>query len=168
MGTRWKAYEQGIAGRAGTELRKTGRGWTIRTRTAADACAGRPPTRVGRRRDRPCAHGAGADFFECELHRLRASCPPRETDEGETRLRKALGLARAQRSPSLELRIALSLANHLRAEGGTNEAEELIAGVYSTFTEGFETHDLVAARELLGRLQDPRAQLKPKPPSSRQ
>jgi predicted ATPase len=70
----------------------------------------------------------------------------------ESRLRKALELARAQQSPSLELRAALSLAGPLRAEGVTDKAHELIGGVYSRFTEGFETHDLVAARGLLDQL----------------
>ena len=67
-------------------------------------------------------------------------------------MREALELARGQGSPSLELRAALSLAGHLRERGQDDAARELTAGVYSTFTEGFETHDLVAARELLDQL----------------
>ena len=45
-----------------------------------------------------------------------------------------------------------SLASHLHVEGQDDQARELTAGVYSTFTEGFETHDLAAARELLQQL----------------
>jgi len=30
--------------------------------------------------------------------------------------------------------------------------DHLVAGVYAAFTEGFETHDLVSARELLAQL----------------
>jgi hypothetical protein len=51
-------------------------------------------------------------------------------------------LARGQGSPSLELRTALSLARQLRIEGPDDMARGLTAGVYSTFTAGFETHDL--------------------------
>jgi DNA-binding SARP family transcriptional activator len=93
-------------------------------------------------------------FFESELHRLAGELLIRlgRRDEAEASLDKALELARAQRSPSLQLRVALSLAKHLRAEGKTNEAHELTAGVYSRFSEGFATHDLVAARELLEQL----------------
>jgi ATP/maltotriose-dependent transcriptional regulator MalT len=152
------SYEQGIAElERGLELsRKTGARMDDPYFLAllADACmrAGQLH-RASAAVETGLAHMArGRRFFiECELHRLAGELLLRfeRLDDGETRLRKALRLARAQRSPSLELRAALSLANHLRAEGGTNEAEELIAGVYSTFTEGFETHDLVAARELL-------------------
>jgi DNA-binding SARP family transcriptional activator/predicted ATPase len=90
-------------------------------------------------------------FFESELPRLAGELLLRldRRDEAEARLWEALELARRQSSPSLELRAALSLAGHLRAEGRDDTARELTAGVYSTFTEGFETHDLVAARELL-------------------
>ena len=81
-----------------------------------------------------------------------SSCASTDATRPRTRMREALELARGQGSPSLELRAALSLAGHLRSEGKTNAARGLITGVYSTFTEGFETHDLVAARELLEQL----------------
>ena len=93
-------------------------------------------------------------FFESELHRLAGELLLLldRRDEAEERLREALDVARGQGSPSLELRAALSLAGHLRSEGKTNAAHGLITGVYSTFTEGFETRDLVAARDLLEQL----------------
>jgi DNA-binding SARP family transcriptional activator len=92
-------------------------------------------------------------FFESELHRLSGEILLRlgRIDEAAAQLQRALELARATGSPSLELRAALSLAGRLGAEGETDAARELVAGVYSTFTEGLDTHDLVAARELLGR-----------------
>ena len=90
-------------------------------------------------------------FFESELQRLAGELLLRlgRREEAETRLRDALELARGQGSPSLELRAALSLAGHLRSEGQDDAARGLVTGVYSSFTEGFETHDLAAARELL-------------------
>jgi len=93
-------------------------------------------------------------FFESELHRLAGEVLLRldRGEEAEARLRTALELAREHGSPSLELRAALSLARRLCAEGQDDEARELTAGPYARFTEGFETHDLVAARELLQQL----------------
>ena len=93
-------------------------------------------------------------FFESELHRLAGEVLLRldRRDEAELRMRSALELARGQGSPSLELRAALSLAGYLRTEEQADAARELTAGVYSTFTEGFATHDLVAARALLEQL----------------
>jgi predicted ATPase len=93
-------------------------------------------------------------FFESELHRLAGELLLRlgTRGEAEKRLREALELARGHGSPSLELRAALSLAGHLRSEGQDDEARELTSRVYSTFTDGLETHDLVAARELLAQL----------------
>jgi predicted ATPase len=103
-------------------------------------------------------------FFESELHRLAGELLLRlgtrgEAETGEYQVqpfcndrREALNMARGHGSPSLELRAALSLARHLRSEGQDDEARELTSRVYSTFTEGLETHDLVAARELLAQL----------------
>ena len=89
-------------------------------------------------------------FFESELTRLSGELllGRGRNDEAESRLREALALARRHGSPSLELRAALSLARALRDES----ARELTASIYSRFTEGFETHDLVTARALLGEV----------------
>lgn len=93
-------------------------------------------------------------FFEGELHRLAGELLLQlgRHEEAETRLHDALESARHLGSPSLELRAALSLARHLRDEGRNDAAHGLVEGVYSSFTEGFETHDLAAARELLAQL----------------
>jgi predicted ATPase len=94
-------------------------------------------------------------FSESELHRLTGELLLRldKPDEAEVRMRKALELAQVQSSPSLELRAALSLARHLRNEGQDSAARELIDVAYTKFTEGFGTHDLVAARGLLEELE---------------
>jgi predicted ATPase len=93
-------------------------------------------------------------FFESELHRTAGQLLLLQgrRDEAQSRMHEALELARSQGSPSLELRAALTLARHLRSEGANDAARGLVAGVYATFTEGFDTHDLVAARELLEQL----------------
>jgi predicted ATPase len=55
---------------------------------------------------------------------------------------KALEWARRQGALSWELRAATTLARVWRDEGRTDDARELIAPVYSRFTEGFQTTDL--------------------------
>jgi DNA-binding SARP family transcriptional activator len=157
------AHEQGIAElEQGLELsRETGARMDDPYHLAllADAC-----TRAGRTDAAWAAVEAGLAhappgrtfFFVSELHRLAGELLLRSGrhDEAEARMREALELARRRGSPSLELRAALGLAGRLRSDGRIDTARELTAAVYSTFTEGFETHDLVAARELLEQLGD--------------
>ncbi len=50
------------------------------------------------------------------------------------------------------LRAATTLARLLLARGDRDEARDLLAPVCGSFTEGFETHDLKAARGLLEEL----------------
>jgi len=47
------------------------------------------------------------------------------------------------------LRTATSLARLLSDQGNAGEARRLLKPVYDRFTEGFETADLKAARQLL-------------------
>ena len=49
-----------------------------------------------------------------------------------------------------ELRSATRLAQLAKGTPGEAEASEVLQTVYATFTEGFDTADLVAAREILG------------------
>ena len=46
----------------------------------------------------------------------------------------------------------MSLARLWRDQGKLQQARELLAPVYSWFTEGFDTLDLKEAKELLGEL----------------
>jgi predicted ATPase len=61
-------------------------------------------------------------------------------------------LARRQGALAWELRAAMNLARLRANQGRQSEAMELLEGVYSKFTEGFETVDLLAARSLVGEL----------------
>jgi hypothetical protein len=47
----------------------------------------------------------------------------------------------------------ISLARLRRSQGRTQEAHELLSSVYSVFKEGFETSDLMAARQLIEELR---------------
>ncbi len=53
---------------------------------------------------------------------------------------------------TLDLRTATSLARLWQSQGETNEARDLLAAVYSWFTEGFETPDLKEAKALIEEL----------------
>jgi tetratricopeptide (TPR) repeat protein len=92
-----------------------------------------------------------------ELYRLKGDvlrsggAPPAAVEE---QLQRSLEIARQQAARSFELRSAMSLARlqALRADQGSREeARRQLAAVYDG-TEGLETPDLVAARELLAQL----------------
>jgi predicted ATPase len=69
--------------------------------------------------------------------------------EAETCFRHALDVARHQQAKSWELRAALSLVHLWQQQGKHTEACELLAPIYSWFTEGFDTADLQEAKALL-------------------
>jgi class 3 adenylate cyclase/predicted ATPase len=97
-------------------------------------------------------------LFEAELYRLKARtllalngsdalslAPPL--------LDRALTASRRQSARLLELRAARDLAALWIAQGKRAEARNLLAPVYASFSEGFETHDLREAKALLDQLQ---------------
>ena len=67
-------------------------------------------------------------------------------------MRRALDVARRQEAKSLELRAAMSLSRLWQQQGKRTEAQELLAPIYSWFTEGFDTADLQEAKALLEEL----------------
>jgi hypothetical protein len=68
--------------------------------------------------------------------------------EAETCFHKATEIARRQQAKSLELRAATSLARLWQRQGKQREARTMLAGIYSWFTEGFDTKDLQEAKAL--------------------
>jgi predicted ATPase len=64
----------------------------------------------------------------------------------------AIAAAREQGALFGDLRAALSLACMWTKQNRLSEAKQVLAPVYAKFTEGFETADLVSARDLLRRL----------------
>jgi predicted ATPase/class 3 adenylate cyclase len=95
-------------------------------------------------------------WWEAEVHRLRGVLLLRQTGtpqaEAEAWLQRALDVARHQEAKALELRAAMSLNRLWQQQGKQAEARELLAPVYSWFTEGFDTADLQEARVLLEAL----------------
>ena len=96
----------------------------------------------------------GQGWWDPELHRLEgiALVGLNRLDEGQSSLEAALRVARRQQAKSYELRAATSLARLWGEQGRRTEACDLVAAVYSWFTEGFDTADLKEAKALLDQL----------------
>jgi class 3 adenylate cyclase/tetratricopeptide (TPR) repeat protein len=73
-------------------------------------------------------------------------------EEAERAFRAAIDLARRRGEQSLELRAVTSLARLLADGKRRDEARRELSAVYQGFREGFDTHDLRAARSLLEAL----------------
>jgi len=73
--------------------------------------------------------------------------------EAEACFRQALDIARYQHAKSLELRATMSLSRLWQMQGKCAEARQMLAEIYSWFTEGFDTLDLQEAKALLEELQ---------------
>jgi len=102
------------------------------------------------------SHSGGEHWVDAELYRLRGEFlligPLPDAAQAESCFVRSLEIARAQESKSFELRTATSLGRLWQRQGKEREARELLQPVYTWFTEGFDTHDLVTARELLDSL----------------
>ena len=72
----------------------------------------------------------------------------------EDHFRQALDWARRQGALSWELRAATSLARLLQNQDRPANAIACLQPIYDRFTEGFGTTDLIAAKQLLGKLGD--------------
>jgi len=77
---------------------------------------------------------------------------PVTADVAEALFRQALDLAHQQGALSWELRAATSLARLLHHQGLHADAIARLKPVYDSFTEGFDTADLIAAKQLLDEL----------------
>jgi class 3 adenylate cyclase/predicted ATPase len=98
----------------------------------------------------------GPHYLEAECHRLEGALRLRQTApevfQAARCFQQALDVACQQQAKSLELRAATSLARLWQSQGKRQEAYELLAPVYTWFTEGFDTADLQEARALLDDL----------------
>jgi predicted ATPase len=97
----------------------------------------------------------GERWFAAELHRHKGQLLLRQGHSkaaGEL-YRKARRIAEGQEAKLWELRTAVSLARLRRDPDRQPEARDLLAPVYSWFTEGFDLPDLKEAKALLDELQ---------------
>jgi predicted ATPase len=102
---------------------------------------------------------SGERGWAAEIHRLRgeltARLPYPDPAKTEDSFRTALAIAREQGTRGYELRAATSLARLWLNQGRRTEARDLLAPLYGSFTEGFDTADLKDAEALLDELAPP-------------
>jgi class 3 adenylate cyclase/predicted ATPase len=95
-------------------------------------------------------------WCEAEVHRIAGEitflAPEPDAARAEAYFERALAVAREQQARSWELRAAMSMARLWRDRGRRQQAHDLLAPVYSWFTEGFGTLDLKQAKILLDEL----------------
>ena len=100
-------------------------------------------------------------YYEAEIHRLRGELLLMQADETEDEARfhqaercfqHAIEVARRQQAKSWELRATVSLCRLWQMQGRQEQAREMLSEIYGWFTEGFDTVDLVEAKELLEEL----------------
>jgi predicted ATPase/class 3 adenylate cyclase len=96
----------------------------------------------------------GERWFAAELDRQKGRLLLRQghPEAAEELYRKALSVAREQEAKLWELRAATSLARLWRDQGKRQQAHDLLAPIYSWFTEGFDTPVLQEAKALLDEL----------------
>ncbi len=100
----------------------------------------------------------GDSFFTPERYRVMGVvmtiAPPSLTSDAGVWFQRAIDCARRQGSLSFELRAATDLARFSLARGHAARAYGILTHTYERFTEGFDTPDLVEARNLLDVLRD--------------
>jgi class 3 adenylate cyclase/predicted ATPase len=96
----------------------------------------------------------GARWFAAELTRHKGRLLARQghAEAAEELYRKAMSIAVEQEAKLWELQASVSLARLWRDQGRNAEARDLLAPIYSWFTEGFDTPALVNAKALLDEL----------------
>jgi predicted ATPase/DNA-binding winged helix-turn-helix (wHTH) protein len=98
---------------------------------------------------------SGEDSWQApELLRVKGSVLMSMMNDAEAErfLRHSLALARRQGAKGWELRTTTTLARLWSTQGRDAEARGLLASIYAQYTEGFETHDLQVAQQLLQEL----------------
>jgi DNA-binding SARP family transcriptional activator len=106
------------------------------------------------------AHAGAQELEElvgdAEIRRIRGelllALPNPDLAGAESAFREAIEVARQQEARSYRLRATTSLAKLLASQGRVEEARPMLAEIYGWFTEGFDTADLVEAREVLAEL----------------
>jgi predicted ATPase len=114
----------------------------------AGRCTGSAMTAMETTREKWC---------EAEVHRITGEialmAPEPDAAKAEAYFERALAVAHQQEAKSWELRAAMSMARLWRDQGKRQQPHDLLAPVYSWFTEGFDTLDLKQAKALLDELR---------------
>jgi adenylate cyclase len=91
-------------------------------------------------------------YMESELYRLKGELlrmQGQPEDEVEKNFEQAIELSRRRLAKSWELRATMSLSRLWQSQGKREEARQILQEIYSWFTEGFTTPDLIEAKALL-------------------
>ena len=94
----------------------------------------------------------GQRCWEAEVNRIKGElllAQGSNPAQAEQSFRTAIKVARNQHAKSWELRATTSLARLLATASGFTEARPILAEIYNSFTEGFDTPDLQDAKTLL-------------------
>lgn len=100
----------------------------------------------------------GEHLYEAELYRLQGvlmlkACPVESPESGaEACFLKAIATSRRQGNKLFEFRAVVSLSRLWQRQGKIEEARRMLAEIYHSFTEGFDTPDLQEAKALLAEL----------------
>ncbi len=91
-------------------------------------------------------------FYAAEIYRLLAETYLRsnqDLDQAEYYFCKGLEIAREQKAKSLELRLCLSMCGLSELRQNADECRLQLGEIYESFSEGFDTPDLVSAKARL-------------------
>jgi predicted ATPase len=91
-------------------------------------------------------------FYAAEVYRLLGETYLRahqDLDQAERSLVKGLEIAREQKAKSLELRLCISVYDLYEFKRAADQYRPQLCEIYGSFTEGFDTRDLVRARARL-------------------
>ena len=91
-------------------------------------------------------------FYAAEIYRLLGETYLRSNqnlDQAEHYFSKGLKVAREQKAKSLELKLCLSLYDLSELKQNTAQSRPALGQIYRSFSEGFDTADLVRAKQKL-------------------
>jgi predicted ATPase len=99
---------------------------------------------------------SGEEMYASELYRTKGLLLLKLSNENQAEVEacflEAIKIAKNQQAKILELRATTSLSGLLVKQGRNEEAREMLAMIYSWFTEGFGTQDLLLASHQLAEL----------------
>ena len=91
-------------------------------------------------------------FYAAEIYRLlgETNLRSQDLDQAEHYICKGLKVAREQKAKSLELRLCVSMHDLYELRQNGEKYRSQLDEIYRSFTEGFDTADLVKAKAILG------------------
>jgi predicted ATPase len=103
---------------------------------------------------------AGTDYYEAELYRLKGELTLMQSEPAvksafagaEAFFLRAITIARQQSAKCFELRAATALSSLWHRSGNNEAALKLLAPIYESLTEGFDTPDMTDAKAMLEEL----------------